>query len=80
MLAEEILNLVKEYYEVEYQDTKKRCIEKKYAWITPRDLVKGAINRCFGIAQFVQYLGVPYEDLDIYDEYKEKLEKLLTTE
>lgn len=79
MSVEEILNLVKEYYEVEYQDAK-RCIEKKYAWTTPRDLVKGAINRCLGIAQFVQYLGVSYEDLNIYDEYKEKLEKLLTIE
>jgi hypothetical protein len=79
MPAEEILNLVKEYYEEEYQDAK-RCIEKKYAWTTPKDLVKSTINRCLGIAQFVQYLGVPYEDLDIYDEYKEKLEKLLTTE
>ncbi len=79
MSNEEILNLVKEYFEAEYQDTK-RCIEKKYAWSNPKDLVKGAINRCLGIVQFVQYLGVSYEDLDVYDEYKEKLEKLLTIE
>ena len=79
MPVEEILNLVKEYCEAEYQQTK-ICIEKKYSWVNPQDLVKGAINRCLGIMQFVQYLGVSYKDLDVYDEYKEKLEKLLTTE
>ena len=79
MPVEEILNLVKEYCEAEYQQTK-ICIEKKYSWVNPQDLVKGAINICLGIMQFVQYLGVSYKDLDVYDEYKEKLEKLLTTE
>lgn len=77
MSNEEILNLIKEYCEAEYQETK-NCIEKKYSWVDPQDLVKGAINRCLGIAQFVQYLGIPYEDLTIYDEYQEKLKSLLT--
>ena len=76
MSHEEILNLVKEYYEAEYQGTKS-CIEKKYSWISPKDLVINAINRCLGIMQFVQYLGIPYEDLTVYDEYQEKLKSLL---
>lgn len=80
MSHDEILNLIKEYFETEYQETK-MCIERKYDWTTPKDLAQGAINRCLGVVQFVQCLGIPYEDLvDVYDEYKEKLEKLLTTE
>ena len=31
----------------------------------------------FGVAQFVQGVGVKYEDLTCYDEVREKLENLL---
>ncbi len=80
MSHEEILKKVKEYYEEEYQDTK-RCFEINWNWSTPQELINGSIKRCLGVAQFVQNLGVAYEDIGpIYMEYKEKLENLLTTE
>lgn len=70
-----MLEKVKEFYEQEYQDAK-NIIERKPNWCVPQEVINNSIQRCLGVAQFVQTVGVKYEDLDIYDEYREKLLKL----
>ena len=80
MSHEEILNQAKLFFEEEYDDTE-NCIKRNYSWNTPKEFVDGSVKRCLGVAQFVQHLGVAYEDINpIYMDYKEKLEKLLTNE
>lgn len=72
----EMLEKIREYYEMEYRDTA-RSIEK--SWCTDKKMaVWYAIQRCLGVAQFVQIAGVSFEEIEtLYDEIKEKLEKLL---
>lgn len=71
-----MLEKIREYYEMEYRDTA-RSIEK--SWCTDKKMaVWYAIQRCLGVAQFVQIAGVSFEEIEtLYDEIKEKLEKLL---
>lgn len=72
-----MLEKVKEYYESEYKSTK-GCIDRQVEWMTPAELVNVTLHQMLGIAQFVQTVGVSYEEIDkLYTEYKEKLEKLL---
>lgn len=70
-----MLEKVREYYEMEYRDTV-RALEK--SWVTDKKMaVWYAIQRCLGVAQFVQIAGVSFEEIDaLYDEFKEKLENL----
>lgn len=80
MTPTDVLEKVKTYYESEYEETKS-ILEKKPFWVQTRSderqLIFNSIQRCLGVAQFVQSLDVPYEELKVYDEYREKLEKLL---
>ena len=71
-----MLEKIREYYEMEYRDTA-RSIEK--SWCTDEKMaVWYAIQRCLGVAQFVQIAGVSFEEIEtLYDDIKEKLEKLL---
>ena len=44
-------------------------------------IIEKTICRLLGVTQFVQGLGVEYKEIaPIYDEYREKLEKLLESE
>lgn len=71
---EKILNQYKEFCNREYKDAV-RAIENK--WFKPKEVINGAIDRCLGVAQFVQLIGVNYEDSDIiYSETEAKLEEL----
>ena len=73
-----MLEKVKEYFERQYVDTV-RAIERDYKWGTPKDFVWRAITDCLAVAMFAQTIGVKYEEVDpLYNEYKEKLENLLT--
>lgn len=73
-----MIEKVKEYFEREYKDCV-RAIEQKYDFGTPKDFVWRAITDCLAVAMFAQTIGVKFEEIDpIYNEYKEKLENLLT--
>ena len=66
---------------VQIQSETKSILENKPFWVQTRSdekqLIFNSVQRCLGVAQFVQSLDVPYEELKVYDEYREKLEKLL---
>ena len=77
MTPTEILEKVENFFQSEYEETKS-LLERKPYWISSeKEVVFNSIQRCLGVTQFVQCLDVPYENLNIYDEYREKLEKLL---
>ena len=72
-----MLKQITEFYEREYNDTKRFL---KSPWCgKASDTVWYATQRCLGVAQFVQIAcNVSYEDIEpIYNEYREKFEKLL---
>lgn len=73
-----MLEKVKEYFEKEYISTV-HAIERKYSWGTPKEFVDRGITNCLAVAMFAQTIGVSFEDVEpLYNEYKEKLENLLT--
>lgn len=77
MTPTDILEKVENFFQSEYEETKS-LLERKPYWISnEKEVVFNSIQRCLGVTQFVQCLDVPYENLNIYDEYREKLEKLL---
>lgn len=77
MTPTDILEKVEHFFQSEYEETK-NLLERKPYWISSeKEVVFNSIQRCLGVTQFVQCLNVPYENLNIYDEYREKLEKLL---
>jgi len=71
-----MLEQVKEFFDREYKETKE-LLERKPSWCKPREVVFNSIQRCLRVAQFVQHVGVEYEDLSCYEEVREKLESLL---
>lgn len=73
-----MLEKVKEFFEQEYKDTERLLTrEDRPFWAEPKECVDKAIQRCLGVAQFVQYCDVKYEDLGCYEEIRERFEKLL---
>jgi len=71
----ELINHLIKYYEDEYSQAE-TAVKSKY--FKPNEVVDRAIDRCLGVALFVQYLGMDFEDSDReYVTVKEKLEKLL---
>lgn len=75
----ELINYLVKYYEDEYNQAV-TAIESKYLskYFKPSEVVDNAIDRCLGVALFVQYLGMNYEDSQKeYEKVKEKLTKLL---
>lgn len=73
-----MLEKVKEFFEKEYTDVERLLTkEDKPWWADPKECVDKAIQRCLGVAQFVQYCDVKYEDLGCYEEIRERFEKLL---
>ena len=74
---------IKKFFDTEYRDTK-RYINylnndgSKLKLCSPEIIVNKTICRILGVTQFVQDLGVEYKEIaPMYDEYREKLEKLL---
>lgn len=73
----EILEKVENFFQSEYEETKD-LLERKPSWVmSKKEVVFNSLQRCLGVTQFVQCLNVPYENLNIYDEYREKFYKLL---
>ena len=72
-----MLNKIKDFFEEEYTSTKK-YLKSSYAKGRERMVVDKSISRCLGVAQFVQSVGVTYDDVSpLYNIYKKKLELLL---
>ena len=72
-----MLNKIKDFFEEEYTSTK-RYLKSPCAKGCERMVVDKSISRCLGVAQFVQNIGVSYDDVSpLYDIYKKKLELLL---
>ena len=79
MTDKEILEKVQEFFEMEYTDLL-RLMDRKPGWFNPQEGVTYAIQRCLGVAQFVQLLGVKYEDLNCYEEIRGRLMDLVRGE
>ena len=72
-----MLDKIKDFFEEEYTSTEK-YLKTPYAKGRERMIVYKSISRCLGVAQFVQSVGVTYDDVSpLYDIYKKKLELLL---
>lgn len=76
MTTEKILELVKDYYEMEYKDVQLVIARNRgMASMVDKYLVNSTLQRCLGIALFVQSMDVSYEDINkLYEEYREKIE------
>ena len=68
-----------------FEDERKqveRLLKEKPHWMgSPYEVVHNALQRCLGVAQFVQTCPdpVPYEEIEIlYNNLKKSLENLLT--
>lgn len=78
-----MLEKVKAYFDDEYADLC-RCLdykrnENRFAWDTERGFANRTIQNCLAVAQFAQYIGLTYEEVNpLYEELKEKCENLLT--
>ena len=61
-----------------------RLFEEKPHWMgEPTEVIHNALQRCLGVAQFVQDCPnpVPYEEIEIlYNNLKKSLENLLTNQ
>lgn len=77
MVEQEILEKVEKFFESEYQKTKELLDNPPFWVMSEKAVVNNAIQRCFGVVQFIQYLDISYISLDIYNIYREHLEKLL---
>lgn len=74
-----MLDKVKKFYEQEYKDTL-NWLGCEYCKTKENKIksINGAIQRCLGIALFVQNCGVTFEEVNpLYDEYRMKFEELL---
>lgn len=72
-----MLEKVKEYLEMEYEETETFLKkEDRPWWVDPNEQIDKSIQRCLGVTQFIQTVGVAYEDLKCYDEIRERFEKL----
>lgn len=68
-----------EMFEIEVRQAQ-RMFEQKPSWFKPQETVYNAIQRCLGVAHFVQVCPNPltYEEVEpIFEATKEKLENLL---
>ena len=78
MTKEEILKKVKEFFNAEYEDTKKYLERQPRTLAEKRESTANAQQRCLGVAFFVQSLGVSYEDITPpFEEVADKFYELL---
>lgn len=86
MNREEILKQVKEYYEMELHNVE--LVELRKTWKNSvtfdtfdyeifQSIIRDTLNRCQGVALFVQQLDIDYEDIRyLYEYYREKISAL----
>ena len=71
----DILKEVKNYYDTEYKETNKAILS---AYFKPIDIVDNTIQRCLGVALFVQYLDISFDDINkLYEAQRKRLKNLL---
>lgn len=72
-----MLDKIKAFFEMEYNSTAK-FLKTPYSKGYEEMIVGRTIFRCLGVAEFVQDIGVSYEDISpLYETYKKKLKLLL---
>lgn len=80
MTTEKILELVEDYFKMEYSDIQRIAERHRILNDTQylRFNVNATLQRCLGVTLFVQSMNVPYDDISkLYDNYREKIEKML---
>ena len=69
-----------DYFKFEYKDAE-RIITQKVSLAKPQEVVRNCLQRMLGVAMYIQRLDytISYDEVEqIYNFYKEQLEKLLT--
>jgi hypothetical protein len=83
MTNAEMLEKLKDYLENdEYRSLVNILTRDKLPWWVdnPNDLKKVSLQRGLGACQFIQYLGVPFEEVDkVYDTFREEVEIIVPT-
>jgi len=82
MTTEKILELVEDYFKMEYRDIQLVVKHHQILYDDTEYLgsrhVNATLQRCLGVALFVQSMDIPYEEVNkLYEEYREKIEKVL---
>ena len=77
MTTQELIVKMEEYFNHEYNQTK-RILSNPPRWLTnPLETKSSTLQRCLGITFFAQELGVPFDEIESrYYELREKVEKL----
>lgn len=75
---EDLLEKMKDFMDMEYRSTARTL---KYRTTKGRKIyiedINAPLQRCLGVAQFTQTLGVPFEEVNaIYEMNKERFEQL----
>ncbi len=80
MTTEKILELVEDYFKMEYRDI--QHVAERHRILNATEYLKFYVNavlqRCLGVTLFVQSMDISYDDINkLYNNYKEKIEKVL---
>ena len=71
-----VLSELEKFYESEVRMAR-TFLEYPHEWTTPKEVVNYAIQRCLGVAQYVQFLDVPYEKVNrLFEQTRINLEEL----
>jgi hypothetical protein len=77
-----MLEKLKDYLEDEYRSLVNILTRDRLPWWVdnPNDIKKLSLQRGLGACQFIQYLGVPFEEVDkVYDTFKKAVEVITPT-
>lgn len=67
---------IKEYYESEYKSIK-NFLQNTPGWADEKETINNALQRLLGVAQYSQYCGISYKEIDkLYTQYRIKFEEL----
>ena len=73
--TKELIEEAKKFCDTEYRTTVMMWNFKHGWYYHNKDMAKTSIQRCLGVVQFIQTCGVPYEEVNWYDELREKYQK-----
>ena len=83
MTREKMLEKLKDYLENdEYRSVVNMLTREKLPWWIddPDELKNSSLQRGLGACQFIQYLGVPFKEVnEVYETFKEALEDIIPT-
>ena len=72
-----ILKKVDDFYKTEIKSVK-NTLDNNFYRFKPKEIINNAIQRCLGVAFFVQSLDVSYDEIDtLYEAVKTQLNDLL---